>query len=128
MEFEKLPKDIQEEVSALKHGARTIEAGVELALQNAENLEDFREAISTDMEKLVEEARGVADLLGSVKEASCTGDRAKWYVNVDITKQACFTVEADNIKEAEEKARNFDTLEEETEDEKVVSVEEIKKA
>ena len=51
----------------------------------------------------------------------------KWYVNVNIAKEACFTVEAKDMEEAEEKARKFETLEKETEDEKVVSVAEIKR-
>lgn len=46
MKPEELPYDLGETIESLKHGSHTIECDVNLALENAENLKDFKERAS----------------------------------------------------------------------------------
>ncbi len=55
MKFEKLPEDIQEDVKSLKHGSNTIECDILDAIEEAENLPDFRVRTIAKMQMLINE-------------------------------------------------------------------------
>ncbi len=57
MRFEELPSDLRETVESLKHGSFTIECDVKDALDNAENLQDFKVRASGALNNLINEAR-----------------------------------------------------------------------
>ncbi len=59
MELEELPEEMQEEIIALKHGSNTIECDVTDALEQAENISDFKETVRTRMKDLIGEAHGI---------------------------------------------------------------------
>jgi hypothetical protein len=61
MEFDDLPKDLQEIVEGLKHGAYTIECEVIEALEDAKNLEEFKASVKERMKDLSGEAQYIAD-------------------------------------------------------------------
>ncbi len=56
MEIEELPEEMQEEIVALKHGSYTIECDVNDALEQAENISEFKETVRTRMKDLIGEA------------------------------------------------------------------------
>lgn len=64
MEIEDLPEDLREMVEGLRHGSNTIECDVKDALENAENLDDFKENVSNAMHDLVGEIKGIMETLG----------------------------------------------------------------
>ena len=67
MEIEELPEDLREMVEALKHGSNTIECDVNDALENAENMDDFKANVSNAMTDLIGEAQVIIDTLGKEK-------------------------------------------------------------
>ncbi len=64
MNIEDLPQEMREMVEALKHGSSTIECDVNDALENAEDLDDFKARVSNVMNDLKGEAQVVIDTLG----------------------------------------------------------------
>lgn len=64
MKIEELPEDLREMVEALKHGSVTIQVDVIDALENAENLDEFKANVSNAMLDIQGEAQGVIDLMG----------------------------------------------------------------
>lgn len=64
MKIEELPEELREVVDSLKHGSATIECDVKDALDNADNLEDFKERVTTAMNNLISEAGYIKTTLG----------------------------------------------------------------
>ena len=64
MKIEDLPEELREMVEALKHGSATIECDVKDALENAENLDDFKVRASNAMNDLIGEVQEIKDALG----------------------------------------------------------------
>ncbi len=62
MKPEELPNDLRENIESLKHGSFTIECDVKDALENAENLQDFKERASGALSDLMEEINPGPDL------------------------------------------------------------------
>jgi len=60
MDFEDLPEDLKDKYLMLKHGSATIQADVEDALEEAENIEDFREKVRDKMKALIYECKDVS--------------------------------------------------------------------
>jgi hypothetical protein len=68
LKLEDLPEEMQEEIVALKHGAYTIECDVNDALEQAENISDFKETVRIRMKDLIGEAQGIiTDFCGDVR-------------------------------------------------------------
>ena len=63
MRLEDLSPKLQEEVRALKHGSYSIEADVDGALDEAEDLEDFKDAVHHAMICLVLEAKNTINVI-----------------------------------------------------------------
>lgn len=59
MKIEELPEDLQEAIESLKYGSLSIEADVMEALENAENLRDFKERASGALNNLMQEVKEV---------------------------------------------------------------------
>lgn len=59
MELEELPEERQEEIVALKHGSNTIECDVNDALEQAEDISDFKETVRIRMKDLIGEAQEI---------------------------------------------------------------------
>lgn len=72
MDFEKLPQDFQEEVTALKHGSLTIQEDVNQALDEATDLPDFVSSVYSRMESLTNEATEVANVFNRLLEDTKT--------------------------------------------------------
>lgn len=60
MDFEDLTEDLKDKYRMLKHGSATIQADVEDALEDAENIEDFREKVRDKMKALIYECKDVS--------------------------------------------------------------------
>ncbi len=59
MDIEGLPEDMKDGYYALKHGAYTIECEVTDALDQANDLSAFKEAVRNKMQDLISEAQGI---------------------------------------------------------------------
>ncbi len=59
MKLEELPDDLRETIDSLKHGSYTIECGINDALENAQNLKDFKELASIALNNLIQEASDI---------------------------------------------------------------------
>ncbi len=64
MKTEELPGDLRETLESLMHGSFTIECDVKDALENAENLKDFKERASGALNNLIQEASDLMNALG----------------------------------------------------------------
>ena len=65
MKYEDFSEDDRHQIGMLHYGSLTIEAEVNDAMEQAEDLNDFQERVDTLMDKLINEAKTVKGLLGS---------------------------------------------------------------
>jgi hypothetical protein len=74
MKIEDLPEDLREIVEGLRHGSLTIQCDIDDALENAENLQDFKERASGAMDDLMNEAGAIKK---SIRPAASTSTHRK---------------------------------------------------
>ena len=85
MELEELPEEMQEEIVALKHGSNTIECDVTDALEQAENISEFKETVRTRMKDLIGEAQGIiTDFCGDAEVSPVSSKHSFAQVLCDV--------------------------------------------
>lgn len=61
MNYDNLPKKVKEQYDSMRYASGTLEAEIEQALEEAEDLDDFIERVEDAMECLISEAKQVAN-------------------------------------------------------------------
>ena len=67
MDYEDLPKEMKEAYDGLKHQSSTIECEIQDALEDAKNLEEFKESVVDRMRALHDEVEYIANLFAKDK-------------------------------------------------------------
>ena len=73
MKYEELPKNMQEQIDTLNHGALTIPTDVLDAMESTESLEEFRSQVDSSMDEIISEAQKVREVLSTGKRSVVYG-------------------------------------------------------
>ncbi len=68
MKIEELPQGLRDLVESLKHGSNTIESDIGDALENAQNVNEFKEKALRSLDALINEARDIKSTLKGERE------------------------------------------------------------